>query len=66
MRNRRRAERIGDVDQRDLACLAIVNGDAYLDEAVCLQRDIDLAHHRGCQAVMSDDDDGVQRMRAGA
>jgi hypothetical protein len=59
-------ERAADLFQRLLARGAVVVEDANLDQLVCQQIDIDLVHHRPRQAVLADDDDGIEVVRLGA
>ena len=45
---------------------AVVAADAHLDEFVLQEREVDFVLHGGRQAVVADDDDRVEMVRAGA
>ena len=62
----RRVEVAADPREQRLARVAVVAEHADLDELVREQIDVDLVQHRGREAVLSDRDDGMQRMGLGA
>ena len=65
MLNRLRIGAIADRPQHRFALLAVCAGDAYLDQLVALEIDLNLAQHRFGQPFVSDQHDRVQRVGAG-
>ena len=65
MLNRLRIGAVADRPQHRLALLAVCAGDAYLDQLVALEIDLDLAQHRFGQPFVPDQHDRVQRVSAG-
>ena len=56
-------ERCADIGEHCRPCVAIVVEHAYLDELVREQRHIDFVQDGGCEAVLADRHDRMQRMR---
>ena len=54
-----------DPEEQRLALVAIVAQYTDLDELVCKQIDVDLVQYGGCDAVLTDDDERMERVRLG-
>ena len=63
MLDRRRVELVGDLREHRLPLRAVFGKDAHLDEPMRAKRHVDLVHHMRRQAVLSDADHGMKRMR---
>ncbi|MPM95253.1 hypothetical protein SDC9_142407 [bioreactor metagenome] len=66
MLNRRGIQSVGQLLVHFIACGAVIVEHAHLDQAVGVERRVDLLLNAGCQTVATDHDHGVQVMRIGA
>ncbi len=66
MLDRRRVELVAHAGEHAFACAAVIDVDAYLDELMRGQRNVDFVHDGRREPLMADRDDRMQRMGTGA